>query len=116
VDENDSQAIAQVVSHWLLTSPRLVHVGFVVDRVALGDVFFKYLVSNGSYHSISTPYFHLFLGLVQWTIYGLSAKGLLDTPTLKKKVSMAENLKFLETFSESLPYQIVIISTLQFRH
>jgi hypothetical protein len=41
VDENDSYAIVQVVSHWLLTIPRLVHVLCVMDRVALGDVFLK---------------------------------------------------------------------------
>jgi hypothetical protein len=41
VDENDSCAVVQVVSHWFLMSLRVVHVSFVVDRVALGDVFFK---------------------------------------------------------------------------
>jgi hypothetical protein len=41
VDENESHAIVQVSWHWLLTSSKVVHVGFVVDGVALGDVFFK---------------------------------------------------------------------------
>jgi hypothetical protein len=54
------RAIAQVVIRWLPTAAarvrvRAEHVGFVVDKVALGQVFFKY------FGFPCHPFFHRFL-------------------------------------------------------
>jgi hypothetical protein len=53
---------------WLFRfEPRSGHVGFVVDKVALGQVFSKYLVSPVNHHSTncSTMTIIYHLGLVQ---------------------------------------------------
>jgi hypothetical protein len=54
-----SRAVAQVVSHWLLTTVarvriRAEHVGFVVDKAALGQVFSEYfhLPCQSSFHQL----------------------------------------------------------------
>jgi hypothetical protein len=39
----EGRAIAQAVSRWLPTAVARVHMGFVVDKVALGEVFSDYL-------------------------------------------------------------------------
>jgi hypothetical protein len=48
-DLDKSRAIAQAVSRWLSTAAagvraRTGHVGFVIDKVALGQVFSKYFI------------------------------------------------------------------------
>jgi hypothetical protein len=56
--------MAQAVSCWPLTAEvriraRVMHVGFIVDKVALGQVFLQVLrfpLSIYSYHSTIAPY------------------------------------------------------------
>jgi hypothetical protein len=59
-------AVAQAVSHWLSTAaarvrPRSGHVGFVVDKLALGQVFSLYFffLHQSSFHQIVHPHNHL---------------------------------------------------------
>jgi hypothetical protein len=59
------RAIAQAVSRWLPTATALVralsgHAGFVVNKVALGQVFFKYVgfPYKLSFHQILHPHNH----------------------------------------------------------
>jgi hypothetical protein len=56
-------AIAQAVSYWLLTEaarvrPRSGQVGFVVDKVALGQVFSEYFgfLCQSLFHQIHHPH------------------------------------------------------------
>jgi hypothetical protein len=59
------RAMAQVVSHWPLTvefAPGSIHVGFVVDKLALGQVFLRVLrfsPVNISFHRRSPNSYHL---------------------------------------------------------
>jgi hypothetical protein len=56
------RAIAQVISRWLPTAAARVmsgHVGFVVDKIALGQVFSKYLgFPYRSFHRLLHAYHH----------------------------------------------------------
>jgi hypothetical protein len=56
------RAIAEVVSRWLPTVvARVWQVGFVVDKVALGQVFFEYFgfpCQNRSFHQLLHPHNH----------------------------------------------------------
>jgi hypothetical protein len=52
--------MAQAVSHRPLTAPGSIHVGFVVDKVALGQVFLRVLYPvNISFHRRSPNLYHL---------------------------------------------------------
>jgi hypothetical protein len=67
VAENEGRAIAEAVSHWLPTvaarvRARVWQVGFVVDKVALGQVFSKYFgfpCQTRSFHQLLHPHNHL---------------------------------------------------------
>jgi hypothetical protein len=62
------RAIAQAVSRWLPTAAaRVWQVGFVVDKVALGQVFSEYFgfPCQSSFHHCSTITIIYRLGLVQ---------------------------------------------------
>jgi hypothetical protein len=61
------RAIAQAVSRWLPTDPGSGQVGFVVENVALGQVFSEYFGSSANLHSTncSTLTLTYHLGLVQ---------------------------------------------------
>jgi branched-subunit amino acid transport protein len=48
--------MAQAVNRWPLTAETRVHVGFVVDKVALGQVFLRVLPFSPA--SIIPPLFH----------------------------------------------------------
>lgn len=70
-----SHATGQAVSHQLLTmgawfSSRVVHVKFVVDRVALGQVFVRALNLSPANYSISDPYPFLIRGWYSRSIWG----------------------------------------------
>jgi hypothetical protein len=87
----------------------------MVDRIELGDAFFKCFGSPDSYHSINTPHFHLLSepGTVDhlWPkCQGTELVRTLRRITKLKLGSMAENWNFPKTLIESLPYQILIIS------
>jgi hypothetical protein len=47
--------MAQAVSHWPLTAFGAVHVGFVVDRAALGQAILRVLRFTRQYHSTMAP-------------------------------------------------------------
>jgi hypothetical protein len=75
----NGRAIAQAVSHWLPTAEarvhiRAEHVGFVVDKVALRQIFSEYLVSPANHHSTNFSIIIITWGWHNRPIGGCSAE------------------------------------------
>jgi hypothetical protein len=78
---SQGRAIAQAVSRWLLRfDPRSGHVGFVVDKVAVGQVFSEYFgfSCQSSFHRLLHNHHHRSSGDgtigQQWPTYQLETK------------------------------------------
>jgi hypothetical protein len=74
------RAIAQAVSHWLPTAAarvraRAEHVGFVVDKVALGQVFSEYFgfPCHLSFHQIPHHHNDLAVGTIGLLVAAVSS-------------------------------------------
>jgi hypothetical protein len=73
-----SRAVAEAVSRWLPTATapvrvRTVHVGFVINKAALGQVFSEYSVSPANHHSTNFSSIIFIRGWYSRSIGGRSA-------------------------------------------
>lgn len=68
-----------------MLNTRVVHVGFVVDRVAQGQVFLRVILFSSCHHSVVFPCLYVIMCWLNRPTWGCSIEGLCLTPLLQSK-------------------------------